>query len=88
MFQSSQHLLVQSQQWKYQNNERKLFKVNKKRRLNDVIQVDLVYDCSLRTDFIHFSGVSVVDFQQVNVDCEHGSKNYVQLYFEFNMTPK
>ena len=43
-FLSSQHVLVQSQQWKHQNNKWNLFKVNNKdtRTTNDVFDIILV----------------------------------------------
>ena len=56
------HLLLQSKHWKYQNNVRNMFKVSNKgprRRSN-------VFNCYLGPGFSHFSGVSIVYFEQKN----------------------
>ena len=49
----SQHLLVQSQPWKHKNNVWNLLKVNKKDTKTTLLTT-------------HCSGVSMVDFEQVN----------------------
>ena len=64
----SRHLLVQSQQWK-QNNISNMFKVNNK----DARKMSLKsfwFPCYFWTDFTYCSGVSIVDFEQVNVSWE------------------
>ena len=49
----SGHLLVQSQQWKHQNNTGNLFKVNNK-------------DTRMKSYFINCCSVSTIDLKQVN----------------------
>ena len=56
--------LVQSQQQKYQNNMWNLFKVNNKD--SRTTSLTSFYCLYCWTDFIHCSGVSGVDFKQVN----------------------
>ena len=63
---TSQHLLVQSQQWKHQNNVGNLFKFNNK----DIITMSstslwCLY-CYLWTNFTYWFTVSIADFEKVN----------------------
>ena len=63
----SQHLLVQSQQWKRHNNMWNLFKVNNKDiRTTSLTSFWRLYS-DLWTDFTYCSGVSFIDFEQVKV---------------------
>ena len=54
------YLLVQSQQWKHQNNVWNLFKVNNK----DARTRSWYLYCSLWSDFIHCSAIFIVFFEQ------------------------
>ena len=57
----NQYLLVQSQQWKYQNIVWNLFKVNRKDARMTSLTLLFIW-----TDFAQYSGVSMVDFEHVN----------------------
>ena len=59
------HLLVQGQQWKHQNNVWKLSNVNN----NQVSDVNLVPLQLTLNRFPHYFA-SIIDFEQVNGDCE------------------
>ena len=66
-FTPSRNLSVHSQQFKHQNNVRNLFKVINK----DIKPTSLRSFCCLyfllQTNFTHCSGVSTVNFEEVNV---------------------
>ena len=65
--QASQHLLVQNQQWKHQTNVWKMFKVNNKDTRTILLASLRCLYCQLWTNFMHSTGVSVVDFGQLHV---------------------
>ena len=60
----SWRLLVQSQQWKHQNNARNLFKVNNKDTNTTPLKSFWCSYCEIWTNFTHCSGVSIADFEQ------------------------
>ena len=68
----SRHLLVQSQQWKHQDNESNLLKVNNKdtrkmckvnNKVIDIVQVSLFSTLNIFQKLLWYS---VVDFAQVS----------------------
>ena len=64
----NQHLLVQTSQWKLKANVWNIFnKVNNKDNRKTSLKSFWRLYWQLWTYFTHFSGVSVVDFEQVNV---------------------
>ena len=62
----NRHCLVQNKQWKYQNNVWNPFKVNNKNTRTTAVTSFWCCYCQLWTDFTHCSGVSIVDFEQIN----------------------
>ena len=68
------YLLVQSQQWKHQNNAWNLFKVNSK----DARTTSWYLYCSLWSDFIHCSAISIVYFEQAK-HTQHTSQKKMEL---------
>ena len=69
-------LLIQSQQWKQQNIEWNLFKVN-----NDAKTTSWA-------NFTHSSGVSTVNFEQVNADWDSAlyRSDVLICFWEINLT--
>ena len=72
---TNRHLFAQRQQWKHQSNAWNLFKVN-----NKVIDVVLVYLLLNLNNVTNHSGISIVDFEQVNVGLVVTSKTHAFLY--------
>ena len=60
------HLLVQSQQWKHQNDVWILFDVNNKDTRTTSLTPSCYHYCWLWTDFVHYSSVFTIEFEQVN----------------------
>ena len=77
----SQQLLVQSQQWKHQNNVWNLFKINNDDTRTTSITSFWGLYCYPKAVFTHRSSVSIVDFKQVN-------SGWVVLYFPLWKTKK
>ena len=66
-FFSSRHLLIQSQLWKHQKNVWNMFKVNNKDTRTTSLKSFWCLYCQLWTNFTHCSGVSIADFEKVNL---------------------
>ena len=81
----SRYLLVESQQWKHENNLWNLFKaINKDTRMILLTSFWFLY-CYIWTDFTNCSRVSIVHFEQVNVGWVVKLAMWENIYFNSTM---